>query len=383
MRKVIQSTILLLAVLLAAGCISPVQRGATGSSVTGNVIYNGQIDVADVALVTVELRDVSDGLPSSNLVNQQQIATSGNPPPYPFEVSFAPSAIDQSRTYALVAFIQDAAGHIIYRSDSPVAVLTQGASMKDIDVAVMPVDRNPGVDTAQEQAQASGLTGELWEVVSLNDNPPAADTTITAQFGEDGTLSGSDGCNRYSASYTVDGAAITITPGIGTMMACPEPAMTQAATYMAALTAATAYTIDGSELMLTDASGAPVLLFRVVEQSLAGTNWSAIFFNDSGSAIVSVTGVQITAAFGADGQVSGFGGCNNYAATYTIGDANAIEIGPIIATQMACSAPANVMEQESQYLAALQSAVVFQVQGQTLEMQNSAGQMAVQYQRAQ
>lgn len=137
---------------------------------------------------------------------------------------------------------------------------------------------------------------------------------------------------------------------------------------MAALTAATTYTIDGGELILTDASGAPVLLSRVVEQSLAGTNWSAILFNDSGSAIVSVTDVQITATFGADGQVSGFGGCNNYAATYTIGDANAIEIGPIIATQMACSAPANVMEQESQYLAALQSAVVFQVRGQALDM---------------
>lgn len=58
------------------------QRGATGSSVTGNVIYNGQIDVASGALVTVQLRDMTDGLPSSNLVNQQQIATSGNLPPY-------------------------------------------------------------------------------------------------------------------------------------------------------------------------------------------------------------------------------------------------------------------------------------------------------------
>lgn len=143
------------------------------------------------------------------------------------EVSFAPSAIDQSHAYALVALIQDAAGHIIYQSDrAGCGVNAQGASMGDIDVAVMPVDRSPGVATAQEQAQASGLTGELWEVVSLNDNPPAADTTITAQFGEDGTLSGSDGCNRYSASYTVDGAAITITPGIGTMMACPRTTMT-------------------------------------------------------------------------------------------------------------------------------------------------------------
>ncbi|MBK8796275.1 MAG: META domain-containing protein [Anaerolineales bacterium] len=345
---------------------------------TGSVTADVQIDPSDAALVSVQLRDVTA---DSTLVNQQQIAINGNPPPYAFEVPFPPAGIDQSRNYGLIAFIQDAAGHITFRSDAIVPVLTQGNSMAGIEVPVIPVDRNPGVSTDQEQALASGLTGELWEVVSLNGDPPAADTTITAQFGADGALSGSDGCNSYSATYTVEGAAITIQPGAATMMACPEPAMTQATDYMAALAAATNYIIDGGMLNL-DAGGTTLLTFRVVEQSLAGTNWEAILFND-GATVTSVTGVQVTAAFGADGQLSGFGGCNEYAATYTTGAANAIQIDPIVATQKACPEPANVMAQESQYFVALQSAVVYQAQGELLEMQNGNGQIAVQFQRTQ
>jgi heat shock protein HslJ len=60
---------------------------------------------------------------------------------------------------------------------------------------------------------------------------------------------------------------------------------------------------------------------------------------------------------------------------------NNISFGPMLATQKACSDPANVMEQESQYLAALASATSFQIQGQSLEMQNANGETAVQFQR--
>ena len=47
----------------------------------------------------------------------------------------------------------------------------------------------------------------------------------------------------------------------------------------------------------------------------------------------------------------------------------------------ACSEPANVMEQESQYLAALQSAATYQVQGTILELQDANGESAVQYEK--
>ncbi len=115
--------------------------------------------------------------------------------------------------------------------------------------------------------------------------------------------------------------------------------------------------------------------------ALPGSRWSAILFNDGSSAIVSVTGVQITAEFDVDGQLVGFGGCNTYSAPYTTGADATIQIGTIAATQTACTEPANVMEQEMQYLAALQSAATYQVQGQQMTMQNAGGEMAVQFVR--
>ncbi len=110
--------------------------------------------------------------------------------------------------------------------------------------------------------------------------------------------------------------------------------------------------------------------------------WDAIMFNNGNSGIVSITGVAITAQFGPDGKLSGFGGCNDYSGTYTIGQDGAVKMGPISAAKKSCTQPANVMEQESQYLAALQSAATFQVQGTSLTAQNANGELAVQFERS-
>ncbi len=67
--------------------------------------------------------------------------------------------------------------------------------------------------------------------------------------------------------------------------------------------------------------------------------------------------------------------------TYTTGPDGTVQVGPIAATKKACSEPANVMEQESQYLAALQSAATYQLQDDSLTVQNADGEMAVQYER--
>ena len=95
------------------------------------------------------------------------------------------------------------------------------------------------------------LAGTGWTLATLNGEAPLADTEVTVNFGEDGRLSGSDGCNRFSTSYTVDGDSITIAPsGASTMMACPEPVMKQAQAFMTALGSAATYAVDGASLTL-------------------------------------------------------------------------------------------------------------------------------------
>ena len=62
-------------------------------------------------------------------------------------------------------------------------------------------------------------------------------TEITAVFAEDGTLSGSAGCNNYTSSYESDDVQIKIGPAASTRMFCAEPegSMDQESQYLAAL----------------------------------------------------------------------------------------------------------------------------------------------------
>jgi heat shock protein HslJ len=107
------------------------------------------------------------------------------------------------------------------------------------------------------------LTGTEWQVVAYNNGKNAlqslvADSTITATFGEDGSLGGNASINQYSTKYTVsDPDKMTIDPQIATtMMAGPDDLMAQEAAYLAALPKTATYEIDGDTLWLRDAGGA-------------------------------------------------------------------------------------------------------------------------------
>jgi heat shock protein HslJ len=76
--------------------------------------------------------------------------------------------------------------------------------------------------------------------------------------------------------------------------------------------------------------------------------------------------------------MSGNGGCNQYNTTYQV-DGEKISIGPIISTQMACSDPEGVMEQEGKYLQALGVADTFRNFGIALIFFDAEGQILASY----
>jgi heat shock protein HslJ len=229
------------------------------------------------------------------------------------------------------------------------------------------------------EAETNPLAGTSWTLATLNGEAPLAETEITLNFGEDGNLSGSDGCNRFSTSYTVDGDSITIAPnGASTMMACPEPVMEQATALMTTLGDVTAYTVDSASLSLADASGVTVATFDVVSGDLAGTAWSVTNYNNGRGGVVGLLAdTVLTVMFGESGQISGSGGCNNYSGSYESDGAGAIEIGPLVSTMMACAGPEGIMDQEMQFLAALQAGTVYTVEGSTLELRDADGALQV------
>ncbi len=92
---------------------------------------------------------------------------------------------------------------------------------------------------------------------------PLPGTEITATFADDGTLTGSAGCNRYTTTYTTERGGIEIAPPAATKKACaaPDGVMEQEAAYLAALPTAVRYRVDGGSLALLSADGTYVASF--------------------------------------------------------------------------------------------------------------------------
>lgn len=210
-----------------------------------------------------------------------------------------------------------------------------------------------------EELRPAPLVGTLWVATGYNNGRGAvvsllADTEITATFGEDGTLSGSSGCNTYTTGYQVDGNTITIAPAALTMRMCetPEGIMEQEIAYLNALTTAATFEIRGDRLELRTADGALVASFvaQPAEEaatpeeapaaaqppSLLGTKWQwveAVYAD--GTSVTVDDPTRYTLILGEDGNAAIQADCNTGGGPYTL-DGNNLTFSPLRITLMAC-----------------------------------------------
>ena len=227
------------------------------------------------------------------------------------------------------------------------------------------------------------VADRLWVLVGYGDalNPTVVEEglVISAVFSStEGQVSGSGGCNNYFASYTsTDEGALTINGPIGsTAMACLEGMEAEGA-YFAALETVNAWALnENGNLELTYASGAPYeekLIFVPGETPLTGTVWQLVNFGDPEAPTDLEEGTAITAVFSPEtdttGTLGGNATCNNYTTGYTL-DGNNISVGMIAGTLMMCPVGA---DQETAYLAALQSAQTYEIVGPNLQIGYDGG----------
>ena len=235
------------------------------------------------------------------------------------------------------------------------------------------------IEPTAAPAPGFDLAGTAWILTSLNGSPALEGATVTLQFGADGSASGTDGCNRYSTTFTQDGANLTFAqPGASTMMMCPEPAgvMEQASAFSAVLAATTNFSANQNQLALL-AGNQIVATFTADVQSLAGTDWNVTMYNNGREAVVGVIeGTELTVLFGDNGELSGSAGCNQFIGSFTA-SGNTIQIGQLGSTMRFCAEPEGTMEQEQAFLAALQSAATFRIEGDNLELRTAGDAIAV------
>jgi len=208
---------------------------------------------------------------------------------------------------------------------------------------------------------AAALQGEPWVLTSGLDVDGWEASAPSATF-ED-VLSGSSGCNQYRAAYTLDGDRMRIELASVTRMACEPPASTVERDYLAALERVAGWRVDDGILVLLDGDDDDLLRFEVASP-VGRWEVTGIRLPDSVSSPLPET--TLTATFDADGKISGDAGCNPYTTTYRA-QRGTIEIAEPAGGRMACE-PAEVMAQERAFLAALPTAVSYQVDGSTLSL---------------
>ncbi|MDO9397088.1 MAG: META domain-containing protein [Herbiconiux sp.] len=74
------------------------------------------------------------------------------------------------------------------------------------------------------------------------------------EIADDGSVSGSDGCNAVTGSADVTGAEVTFTMGLSTLIACPDVSITFSGLRSAS--------VSGDVLTTRDAAGAEIVALR-------------------------------------------------------------------------------------------------------------------------
>jgi putative lipoprotein len=88
---------------------------------------------------------------------------------------------------------------------------------------------------AEDEDMKTPLVGKTWLARSFGDDPAMPGVHSTLTFAEDGTVSGSGGCNRLNGSWELAGDDLTFGPFAATMMMCVGGRMEQESAFLASI----------------------------------------------------------------------------------------------------------------------------------------------------
>jgi heat shock protein HslJ len=236
-----------------------------------------------------------------------------------------------------------------------------------------------------------GPPSSTWYLVALQDENESIsfipETVISAFFDGKGRVSGSAGCNQYTAVYSGIGKNLTVGSPVSTRMNCgsPEGIMGQETLYLRKIQEAQTYSAVGDSLTLSDDRGDSVLHFTLVPTGtrisapLLGTTWYVDSLTDStGQTLMPAGLTTITLFFGNDGKVYGNSGCNDYFGSYQKTGEDSAKIGDLHMTGVSCGI-AGVMELETAYLTLLPNLTGYSISGDTLLLSDPGSAISVEF----
>jgi heat shock protein HslJ len=218
------------------------------------------------------------------------------------------------------------------------------------------------------------IDGTNWQlksyVASGTSTDVPAGVVVDAKF-SGGNVAGFGGCNSYGGTATVSGSTIKIGDIRSTLMLCEGPAGDVETAYFAALPTAATFTATADDLTLYDSTGKAILSYEAGSDNPLEGAWNVTGYNNGNEAVTSpAVGTTLTATFTPDGKVAGSAGCNDYNGAYTL-DGTSLTVGPLASTKKACDQA--VMDQETQFLTALQTPTTVEPSGATITLRAADG----------
>ncbi len=241
-----------------------------------------------------------------------------------------------------------------------------GLAIVSIALVAAACSSNPGA--------GGTIDGTSWRLtvqdVEGTETPAPAGVVVTAVFA-DGQVTGSAGCNTYNATFTASGSNLTFGTVATTAKACDAAVDAFEQQYLANLAAAASYTATTDALTVWESGGKQLLVYEAAPENPLLGEFNVTGYNNGKEAVVSpLAGTTLTATFGADGQVSGNAGCNTFTGGYTL-EGTSLTVGPLATTMMACEQ--DVMDQETQFLTALQTPTAVETSGATVTLRAASG----------
>ena len=230
----------------------------------------------------------------------------------------------------------------------------------------------PGLAGAQATpGGAAQLTAAVWQLTAIEGGAPVTvpdPSRYTLQFGPDGWVSASFDCNHGGGSYTVDGETLAIGPMMSTLMACPDEDSQLTAAFGLALDKAQRWSYDGSALRISTSDG-QTLVFRAALPGVVW-QWQQLVGDDGGIVVPSDPG-RYSVQFNPDGTLSALVNCNSGRGDWSV-SGDALTIGPIATTRMACPDPAL----DAQFTAILEQTTTFGFTDGLLQLALKSGGLA-------
>ena len=230
-----------------------------------------------------------------------------------------------------------------------------------------------------ELSSSNSLIG-AWKLTAYGpaDAPTPAVEGVEAglTFNEDGTITGTSGCNGLGGDYSVEGDQITFGEFVSTLMACDDPIMAQEEAAHKVMIGAATYTIeddtltitkDDMVLVLTRSTPAAVEPSAPAAGTLTGT-WKLNSYRISDVLSSAVPDAEANLTFSEDGSVTGTSGCNEFGGTYSV-EGNQITFKDIVSTLMLCDTP--LMDQEEAMQQVLTGTATYEIVDNSLIINNN------------